>query len=137
MTLHAEDRDPSVDPGTDFYRFANGGWMDAHPIPAGFEVINPKLAAGGQNLAPPPAAGDAWAQRRQAYWNAIAWDHQELRDDRVLWFADDMQKGTYELAYQARATIDGTFRVMPATVEAMYFPEVRGRTDMAAITIAK
>jgi predicted metalloendopeptidase len=36
MTLHAEDRDRSVDPGTDFYRFANGGWMDAHPIPAGF-----------------------------------------------------------------------------------------------------
>jgi predicted metalloendopeptidase len=36
MTLHAEDRDQSVDPGTDFYRFANGGWMDAHAIPAGF-----------------------------------------------------------------------------------------------------
>jgi len=36
MTLHAEDRDPSVDPGTDFYRFANGGWIDTHPIPAGF-----------------------------------------------------------------------------------------------------
>jgi predicted metalloendopeptidase len=36
MTLHAADRDPSVDPGADFYRFANGGWMDSHPIPAGF-----------------------------------------------------------------------------------------------------
>ena len=36
MTLHAEDRDPSVDPGADFYRFANGGWLDEHPIPAGF-----------------------------------------------------------------------------------------------------
>ena len=36
MTLHAEDRDLSVDPGTDFYRFANGGWIDKHPIPAGF-----------------------------------------------------------------------------------------------------
>jgi len=107
------------------------------PIPAGFEVINPKLAAGGQNLAQQPAAGDAWAQRRQVYWNAITWDHQEMRDDRVLWFADDMRKGTYELAYQARATIDGTFRVMPATIEAMYFPEVRGRTDMVAVTITK
>ena len=36
MTLDAADRDPSVDPGADFYRFANGGWQDAHPIPAGF-----------------------------------------------------------------------------------------------------
>ena len=36
MTLRAEDRDPSVDPGADFYRFANGGWIDANPIPPGF-----------------------------------------------------------------------------------------------------
>lgn len=36
MTLNAGDRDPSVDPGVDFYRFANGGWLDANPIPAGY-----------------------------------------------------------------------------------------------------
>ena len=36
MSLHAEDRDGSVDPGVDFYRYANGGWLDANPIPAGY-----------------------------------------------------------------------------------------------------
>jgi putative endopeptidase len=36
MTLDAADRDPSAEPGVDFYRFANGGWQDANPIPAGF-----------------------------------------------------------------------------------------------------
>jgi putative endopeptidase len=36
MTLSPEDRDPTVDPGVDFYRFANGGWLDANPIPAGY-----------------------------------------------------------------------------------------------------
>jgi predicted metalloendopeptidase len=36
MTLHAADRDSTVEPGTDFYRYANGGWQDANPIPAGF-----------------------------------------------------------------------------------------------------
>jgi predicted metalloendopeptidase len=36
MTLPATDRDPSADPGVDFYRFANGGWVDANPIPAGY-----------------------------------------------------------------------------------------------------
>ncbi len=36
MTLSASDRDPSADPGVDFYRFANGGWIDANPIPAGY-----------------------------------------------------------------------------------------------------
>ena len=36
MTLNAADRDPAADPGVDFYRFANGGWLDANPIPAGY-----------------------------------------------------------------------------------------------------
>ena len=36
MALPAADRDPSADPGVDFYRFANGGWLDANPIPAGY-----------------------------------------------------------------------------------------------------
>ena len=28
-----EGGDPAVDPGTDFFRFANGGWIESHPIP--------------------------------------------------------------------------------------------------------
>ena len=36
MTLDAADRDPSTSPGDDFYRFANGGWLDANPIPPGY-----------------------------------------------------------------------------------------------------
>src|SRR3954454_1579767 len=36
MGLPASDRDPNADPGVDFYRFANGGWLDANPIPAGY-----------------------------------------------------------------------------------------------------
>lgn len=29
----AEDSDPSVSPADDFYRFANGGWLDTNPVP--------------------------------------------------------------------------------------------------------
>jgi uncharacterized protein YfaS (alpha-2-macroglobulin family) len=101
------------------------------PIPAGFEVLNPKLAAGGAQQ-PSAAPGS-----RPSYWNSVAWDHQEMRDDRVLWFADYMRAGTFDLEYQARATIDGTFSVMPATIEAMYQPDVRARTARATITVTK
>ncbi|MCD8071594.1 MAG: M13 family metallopeptidase [Alistipes sp.] len=30
--IRLENLDPTVDPGTDFYRFATGGWMDANPL---------------------------------------------------------------------------------------------------------
>lgn len=36
MTLRPQDLDPTVDPGVDFYRYANGGWIDANPIPPGY-----------------------------------------------------------------------------------------------------
>ena len=94
------------------------------PVPAGFEIVNPKLAAGGTTTAQPTD----WR-------TAITWAHQDLRDDRAQWFADAMSSGTYHLSYQARATIDGTFTAMPATVEAMYFPDVRGRTAKAVVTV--
>lgn len=31
--LDASNLDPAADPGTDFYRYANGGWLDANPVP--------------------------------------------------------------------------------------------------------
>jgi putative endopeptidase len=36
MTLDPADLDPSADPGEDFYRYANGGWIDANVIPPGY-----------------------------------------------------------------------------------------------------
>lgn len=103
------------------------------PLPAGFEVMNPKLAAGG--TAQPLGAGTTPASRwgRASGW--IRWDHQELRDDRVLWFADTLGSGEYLMTYQARATIDGTFTAMPAHVEAMYEPDQRARTLRTLITV--
>lgn len=35
-TWNAADMDPSVAPGDDFYRYANGGWLDRNPVPAEF-----------------------------------------------------------------------------------------------------
>src|SRR5262245_65433219 len=32
--LHLADMDLAADPARDFYRFVNGGWLDANPVPA-------------------------------------------------------------------------------------------------------
>jgi alpha-2-macroglobulin len=91
------------------------------PLPAGLEAVNPRLVT---------SAGTGSTQP----WY---WAHHELRDDRVAWFADWMPAGSFVLSYQARATIDGTFAVAPAHVEAMYQPEVMGRTAMTSFVVRK
>lgn len=102
------------------------------PLPAGLEVVNPKLAAGGVN------AGNATDENgKRRWWEEITWDNQELRDDRVQWFADRVRAGHYVLTYQARATTDGTFLVLPAHAEAMYEPEISGRSAMTTFTVTQ
>jgi alpha-2-macroglobulin len=97
------------------------------PIPAGFEVVNPKLAAGAST-----APGET---EHRDWWQEIVWDNQELRDDHVQWFADKMPAGHYVLSYQARATTDGTFLVLPAHAEAMYEPEINGRSASSTFVV--
>jgi uncharacterized protein YfaS (alpha-2-macroglobulin family) len=51
-----------------------------------------------------------------------------LRDQRVLFFADELAPGLYHFRYLARATSLGDFVVPPTRVSEMYQPEVYGRT---------
>jgi uncharacterized protein YfaS (alpha-2-macroglobulin family) len=92
------------------------------PLPAGLEAQNPKLASGGAPSATLPS---------------LPWAQQNLRDDRIEWFADDISSGNYQFTYHARATIDGTFTAMPATIEAMYQPDLHARTARTVISVAK
>ena len=58
-------------------------------------------------------------------WDSGWWspfDHRELRDDRVVYFATVLWKGTYTASYVARATTPGVFIRPPAHAEEMYNP---------------
>src|SRR5690606_8733940 len=53
-------------------------------------------------------------------WDSGVWspfDYKELRDDRVIYFATVLWKGTYTATYLARATTAGTFHSPPAHAE--------------------
>jgi uncharacterized protein YfaS (alpha-2-macroglobulin family) len=96
------------------------------PIPAGLEAQNPKLATS--------AASEA---RRPAWAESSTWTWSELRDQRVLGFSDNLRPGTHVFEYLARATIAGRFRAAPAQVEAMYDPDLIGRSPLATIEVVR
>ena len=85
MALSASDRDPSADPGVDFYRFANGGWLDANPIPAGygswgsFEEVGRRNELALRELleraaeTPGDLLGDAFSDRASGHAPSIRW----------------------------------------------------------------
>jgi uncharacterized protein YfaS (alpha-2-macroglobulin family) len=52
-----------------------------------------------------------------------------VHDDKVVYFARKLWKGSYAASYVARATTAGTFVRPPAHAEEMYNPAVQGRSD--------
>jgi hypothetical protein len=111
-------------------------------LPAGLEAVDLSLRTVGG--VPGPGAVDSAAVEPSetggpgefgwAYgsWDSGWWtpfDHREIRDDRVVFFATALWKGSYTATYVARATTPGTFVRPPAHAEEMYNPAVYGRSD--------
>jgi hypothetical protein len=116
------------------------------PLPAGLEAVDLSL----RTMRPPGMEDlpeDRSARERDddfegwyyGSWDAGMWsafDHKELRDDRVVYFATYLWKGTHTATYLARATTAGTFTMPPAHAEEMYNPGVNGRTGGGIFVVA-
>jgi len=106
------------------------------PLPAGMEAVDTSLKTTSQIAEGP----EFIPTEPYSYYGGWGWwwfTHTELRDEKVALFASYLPKGTYEYTYQIRAGLDGTYNVLPARAEQMYFPEVFGRSDGAQFVIEK
>ncbi len=98
--------------------------MVADPLPAGFEIDNPSLIAGGDVT-------------RFDWLDAILdVAHAEFRQDRFLAQVDWRSTDSFRLAYVVRAISPGTFHHPAASVEDMYRPDFRARSDSGTVTVA-
>jgi hypothetical protein len=99
------------------------------PMPAGFEPLNPMLAATG------PIPVDDEVGNGSTYWWWHWFEHQNLRDDRAEAFTSLLSAGTYEYTYVVRATTPGTFIVPPTKAEEIYAPETFGRSASDLVVV--
>ncbi len=90
------------------------------PIPSGCEVAPPSSSDGRFAM---PAFIDGERMRP-------AFVRQEVRDDRVVFFLNDLPKGRTRLTYRIHTEAPGLCRVLPATASLVYFPEVRGNSGL-------
>ncbi|WP_192843445.1 hypothetical protein, partial [Aureimonas sp. N4] len=95
------------------------------PLPAGMAIDNPAILKGGDL-----AALDFLELTGEAA-------HTEFRTDRFLVAVDKAAKSTAAMrfAYIVRALSPGSFVHPAASVEDMYRPERRGRTDEGHVAI--
>lgn len=101
------------------------------PIPAGFEILNPALAA----TEPLIDDDDDHPQDSLPRWYGAWLNHQALRDDRAEAFSSWLGGGTYQYEYFVRATTPGRFVVPPAKAEQIYEPENFGRSSSDVVVV--
>ena len=109
------------------------------PLPAGLEAVDTQLATSAQKARAAdeeqPEGGaasgeegfDDRGQGGYGFWSPF--NYSEKRDDRVVYFADDLPPGVHVQSFVARATTPGRFLLKPAHAEEMYTPEVFGRSE--------
>ncbi len=104
--------------------FEDGGarLMVDDPLAAGIEIDNPSLLRSGDVRALD------WLDLSEAR-------HTEFRSDRFLAAVDLSGRETVTLAYVARAVTPGTFHHPAASVEDMYRPQNRARTDTGRVEV--
>jgi len=107
------------------------------PLPAGAEAIDTSLETTSLVEQGPELYREA--EDEDWYWFYRWWwrwySRSEMRDDKVVLFADYLPAGTYEYVYTFRATLPGEYQVIPTTAHEFYFPEVFGRGDGRLFTI--
>lgn len=104
-----EDLKPA---GLEAVEVKSGQWLSARELKA--SALDRRLVDG----AAPGSAADGTGRTRYV--------HQELRDRKVALFLDRLPQGVWEIRYEMRAEVPGTFRALPVIGQAMYVPEIRG-----------
>jgi uncharacterized protein YfaS (alpha-2-macroglobulin family) len=105
-------------------------------IPAGSDILDSSLKTSQQGqqdqnvqakFDPSDPFGEGWG-----WWY---FNNPQIYSDHILWSADYLPAGTYELTYTIVPALTGQYRVLPAHAWQAYFPEVQGTTAGAVFEI--
>jgi uncharacterized protein YfaS (alpha-2-macroglobulin family) len=102
-------------------------------IPAGVEILNPRLKTSQQNISTgEPLAEETGPQLFDPAnpfsqgWGWWLFQSPQVYTDHIRWIVDYLPAGTYELTYRVTPFLAGEYRVIPAHAYQNYFPEVEG-----------
>ena len=138
----AAHMDTSVDPGVDFFEYANGGWLKAHPIPAseagwgiGNEVneeLYARLRTISENAARANAAAGSDQQKIGDFWSTAM---DTAKADQLGAHPLDAELARIDAIDSAAGVLDAVFAFKPIGVGGLFRIGV-GQDDKDSATMA-
>ncbi|MCE7990130.1 MAG: hypothetical protein DYG89_53985 [Caldilinea sp. CFX5] len=107
------------------------------PLLAGSEPIDNRLPTQANNLNNTGEGSRTWlgANGEKVDYRPLWPSYVDTRDDKVALFATYLPAGHYYVTVPVRATLAGSYRVLPAYAEMMYFTQVMGRSGGVQLVI--
>jgi hypothetical protein len=100
------------------------------PFPAGAEAVDTSLKTTSMTSETPQLTNsDRNSPFGDGGWGWWYFNRSELRDEKLVLYADRLPAGSYAYTYTLHASLPGTYKVIPPTAREVYFPEVYGRGD--------
>jgi uncharacterized protein YfaS (alpha-2-macroglobulin family) len=104
-------------------------------LPSGAEVVqgdskanNPDGDSNQGDDSDSPFAGD---------WQPQWWTHQDVLDDRIVFFVTNLPAGNSEFDVMLRMEMPGTFEINPIKLEGMYTDKVRGYSPPGVMKVVE
>jgi uncharacterized protein YfaS (alpha-2-macroglobulin family) len=97
------------------------------PLPSGSEVV--------ENHKSEALEGTSGGTAVEGDWGAPWWTHQDVLDDRIVFFGTEMPAGKSEFHTLLRMELPGDVQLNPVTFEGMYTKSVRGYSMLDALKI--
>lgn len=69
-------------------------------------------------------------------WMGTVSGYKEIGDEEIRVFLSSLPMGEYQISHRLRAERPGRFSALPAVLEAMYAPELRGNSREHKISIS-
>lgn len=104
-------------------------------IPAGTEVLDTSLKTTQQGFGPQQEPSFNIRNPFQDGWGWWLFGRPQIYDERVVWMAEFVPAGTYELTYTLVVLQPGQYQVIPARAWQFYFPEVQGASAGAVFEV--
>src|SRR5579875_366533 len=101
-------------------------------LPSGAEVASEdpraSMVEGGQNESESFMIGD---------WGEWWWTHQDVLDDRIVFFVTNLPAGKHEFYTMVRMEMPGTFQINPMSLTGMYTNKVRAYSGLDYLKVVE
>jgi uncharacterized protein YfaS (alpha-2-macroglobulin family) len=97
-------------------------------LPSGAEVVNDGREGNMDSSSSDPYTGD---------WSPAWWTHQDILDDRIVFFCSSLPSGKSEFHTMVRMEMPGTYQVVPMSLQGMYTNNVRGYSQLDALQVSE